>query len=273
MLPFDWRELLRYGFSIKTLRLLSLRFVQTAAFRKATGVIFLSRYAKDSVLNVVGNCTKSTIIAHGLNSRFKQSPREQRPIDIYSVGSPFRILYVSVIELYKHQWHVVEAIAQLRKKTGWPLVLDLVGPAYPKALLRLQSAIDHFDPLKEWVNYHGVIPFNNLHTIYANADLGVFASSCENMPNILLETMASGLPIACSNRASMPEILGDGGMYFDPEIPDEIANALESLISDPKNRNKLAKLSYLASEKYTWKRCADETFAFISDIYHHHAFK
>ena len=50
------------------------------------------------------------------------------------------------------------------------------------------------------------------------------------MPNILLEGMESGLPIACSNRNPMPEALGDAGVYFDPEIVDDIARALRELI-------------------------------------------
>ena len=58
---------------------------------------------------------------------------------------------------------------------------------------------------------------DDLHQKYLDADLGLFASSCENMPNILLETMGAGLPIACSNRQPMPEILKNGGEYFDPE--------------------------------------------------------
>ena len=49
------------------------------------------------------------------------------------------------------------------------------------------------------------------------AELFVFASSCENLPNILIEGMAAGLPIACSRRPPMPEVLGDAGESFDPE--------------------------------------------------------
>ena len=56
--------------------------------------------------------------------------------------------------------------------------------------------------------------------LLADANLFVFASSCENMPNTLVEAMAIGLPIACSDRGPMPEVLRDGGVYFDPEDCD-----------------------------------------------------
>ena len=127
--------------------------------------------------------------------------------------NPYKILYVSIIDQYKHQWHVVNAVNILRKE-GYPICLDLVGPSYSPALRRLNSTIEKVDPLGQWVSYQNEIPSMNYIKRYANADLGLFASSCENMPNILLEMMASGLPIVSSDRGPMPDILLDGGLYF-----------------------------------------------------------
>jgi glycosyltransferase involved in cell wall biosynthesis len=160
---------------------------------------------------------------------------------------------------------VVEAIAILRKK-GLSIELDLVGPANPRVLKRLNTTIDCVDAERHWAHYHGSIAFEELHHQYAQADLGLFASSCENMPNILLETMASGLPIACSNKGPMPEILGRAGIYFDPEQPDDIARALLELIESPQLRTDLSKLSYASAQQYSWQRCADETFRFLSAV-------
>ena len=86
------------------------------------------------------------------------------------------------------------------------------------------------------------------------------------MPNILLETMAAGLPIACSNRGPMPEVLGDSGLYFDPEQPMEIFNALETLINNPQLRLEKANASFVEVQKYSWSSCANETFSFLDDV-------
>jgi len=67
-------------------------------------------------------------------------------------------------------------------------------------------------PAREFITQTGVVPPNDLATLLAEFDLFIFASSCENMPNTLLEGMASDLPIACSNRGPMPEVLRDGGV-------------------------------------------------------------
>lgn len=263
LLPFEMHELRRYGWSLLTLKLLLLRLTQSRSFRKADGVIFLTEYARDVVLRVTRKQT--CIVPHGLNPRFDKAPKLQRDITEYDDAHPYRVLYVSIIDQYKHQWHVVEAVAALRKQ-GLPIVLDLVGPAYPAALKRLNQTIDRVDTERRWVHYHGAMPFNELHLRYAEADLGLFASSCENMPNILLETMASGLPIACSNRGPMPEMLGNAGMYFDPEQPEEIASALLALIKSPQLRTKLAQASYAKTQEYSWQRCANETFEFLNAV-------
>ena len=205
---------------------------------------------------------KTSTIPHGLNPRFSQAPKPQRAIIDFDEANPYRVLYVSIIDQYKHQWVAVEAIAALRQE-GFPVVLDLVGPAYPPALKRLNEAIACLDADRSWVRYHGAIPFNDLHVRLAQADLGLFASSCENMPNILLETMASGLPIACSNRGPMPEVLSDAGVYFDPEQSADMARALLELMSSPQLRSELAQMSYQLAQQYSWQHCAEATFNFL----------
>ena len=263
MLPFEWRELMRYGWSVMTLKLLFLRLTQSRSFRNADGLIFLTGYAHQTVFGITGALhAKTTTIPHGVSPRFNRIPKSQRAIEDYNEANPFRVLYVSIIDQYKHQWNVVAAIATLRQE-GFPVVLDLVGPAYQPALKRLNEAVARFDADRSWVFYHGPIPFNDLHLRYERADLGLFASSCENMPNILLETMASGLPIACSNRGPMPEVLGAGGVYFDPEQSWDIARALRELIASSTMRAESARVSYQQAQQYSWQRCSDDTFKFL----------
>ncbi|MDA7512688.1 glycosyltransferase, partial [Verrucomicrobia bacterium] len=100
-----------------------------------------------------------------------------------------------------------------------------------------------------------------------NAHIFVFASSCENMPNTLTEAMAAGLPIACSNCGPMPEILGNGGVYFDPENPIEISNKIQILVDNHTLRKKLQSNSKKNSLNYTWDKTAHNTFSFLEEIY------
>lgn len=266
LLPFEWKEMRRYSWSLYTLKLLLLRYTQGQTFKQTNGLIFLTRYAQNIVSKIVRiHPGKTIVIPHGIHARFFGNPRPQKSISAYSPDQPFKILYVSIVDMYKHQWCVVEAVAMLRKK-GFPVELILVGPAIPRALQRLQKTLAAIDPPGDYIKYIGPIPHQQLNGQYAKSDLCLFASSCENMPNILLEGMASGLPMVCSNKGPMPEVLGDGGVYFDPEHPDDIADALLMMIKSPELRERLAKKSFQKAHIYSWKRCANETFRFLRQI-------
>jgi len=64
----------------------------------------------------------------------------------------------------------------------------------------------------------------------------------------------------------MPEVLGDAGLYFDPERPATIADALERLAWDPRLREQLAARAYERAARFSWDRCARETFAFLAEV-------
>ena len=263
LLPFEWRELKRFGWDTYTIKLLLLRWIQVRTFRKASGVIFLTEYARDVVTQVIrklrGECR---IIPHGINPRFLRPPRIQRPLTDFTEDRPCRVLYVSIVDLYKHQWHVAEAVAILRSE-GIPVVLELVGPP-ARGMNQLRSAIRRLDPSETFISYRGAVPYERLDAIYCEADVCVFASSCENMPNILLEGMATGLPIACSRIGPMPEVLGDAGVYFNPEDAGSIAQAIRELIRSHDLRARLAQAAFGRAQSYSWKRCAEDTFEFLA---------
>lgn len=266
LLPFEWRELRRYGCSSTTLRLLLLRRSLTRSFRAASGTIFLTHYAQQAVRRVTGTLQgETTIIPHGLDPGFFLAERAHRSIGACSSADPLRIVYVSIVDLYKHQWQVAAAVAQLRAE-GLPVSLTLIGPAYRPAFRQLRRALTRLDPRSEFVDYLGPLAHEDLPARYAAADLCVFASSCENMPNILLEAMASAVPIACSNRGSMPEVLGAGGVYFDPEDSASIANALRELIASPELRLIRARAAVARAGQFSWVRCARETFDFLAGV-------
>ena len=266
LLPFEWNELTRSGFSMVTIKMLILRMVQSWSFQRSEGVIFLTDYAKHAVLKVTGSLrAKSVVIAHGLSKRFAFVNKAPRIITECSPEDPYKLIYVSNVDSYKHQIPVLRAVQQLRQK-GYPLSISLVGPGLPDSIDKLNQAISRLDPHKQWALYLGQVPYEQLQGHYAKADLGVFASSCETFGIILLEKMATGMPIACSNLSSMAEILQDGGVYFHPEKEDEIANAIERyLLSSSLQLNK-RNISHALAQQYSWEKCAQQTFGFLRDI-------
>jgi glycosyltransferase involved in cell wall biosynthesis len=169
-----------------------------------------------------------------------------------------------VVDVYKHQWNVVEAVSQLRKK-DIPIVLDIVGPAYGPALRKLTKALNVWDADRSFVRCHGNIAHTELHHLFHKSDGFIFASTCENFPNTLLEAMASGLPIACSNRRPMTDIVGDSCVLFDPLLPQSISEAINMMIVDISLRDRISKSVYEMASDYSWEKCSDRTFNFVDE--------
>jgi len=264
ILPFDTPELQRFGLNDFTrYRLSFIAKAQIYSFKQAAGIIFLSQYARESIMPMIGQLKDTVIIPHGIEERFFCQPRPVRKLAEFTDENPCRILYVSIIDYYKHQWHVATAISNLRKK-GIPLEIDFIGPANPRALKYYEAVCAKNDNKGEFLHYQGPRDFSDVHNAYKKADVFVFASSCENLPIILLEAMAAGLPIACSDRGPMPEILGEAGVYFDPEAPLQIEKAMQGLLEDDGLREKLAIDAYTKARNYSWDCCASDTFAFIA---------
>ena len=268
MLPFQWREALRYGPSRMLGRLALLRVLQQRSFHQADGVIFLSRFAERSVQSATGPLSgKTAVIPHGVAESFFKAPRPQRPSSDYSPSRPFRLLYTSIVDVYKHQWHIADAVARLRHE-GLPVTIEFAGDAYPSAGRRLDRMIRRLDPSNEFLKVIGPIEHAKLPALYHAADAFVFGSSCENLPNILLEAMAAGLSIACSSRGPMPDVLENGGLYFDPLRPAEIADTLRRLMIDPALRLERATRAHELARAFSWRRCAQATVAFLADVLH-----
>jgi glycosyltransferase involved in cell wall biosynthesis len=264
MLSYEPGVMRYFGYTKARLRLLGILYLQNRAFRLANGVIFLTKYAAKVIQQSCGLLPQIAFIPHGVGDDFKLI---QMTRGWPSEGEQsFRCLYVSNTEMYKHQWVVVRAIAELRRR-GHNITLTLVGGGSGQAKMMLDEQCAASDPDGLFVVKTDFISQKELPMQLASADLFVFASSCENMPVTLVEAMAVGLPIACSNRGPMPEVLVDGGVYFDPEDADSITDAIEQIIKNPVLRVRIAQRSKTIAEQYSWSRCADETWAFIVKTY------
>ena len=261
MLSYEPIEMKRYGFSRGRLRLIILKFIQNLSFKSSDGVIFLTKYAAEIIQETCGQLNNISIIPHGVDLQFKNLKKSKNN----NVIDKICCLYISNALPYKHQWHVIDALILLRKK-GYPIELNLVGGGEGASQKRLNASLSKLSKDQDFVMQHKYVPKSELVDFLNEADLFIFASSCENMPNTLLEAMASGLPIACSDRGPMPEILGKAGLYFDPEVPESIAECVSRIIDNPESSLKLAFEAKQLSKQYSWKRCAMETVSFLDEV-------
>jgi glycosyltransferase involved in cell wall biosynthesis len=262
MMPFRpnfWGMYARFSRDRARLRL--LRRINFLSFARADGLIYLSETARE----VIGARAPITaVISHGVDhNRFRPLRAGNRRFP--EANEPVRVVYPSRLEPYKHQLEVLDAFAQLARE--YPNArLDLYGPANPAYLPEVEASIRRSDPDGVRIRYHGEIANAELPRIYAESDLLVFASSCENLPNILIEAMACGIPICSSERSPMPEVGGGAFLYFDPEQPGTIAESLREALNNPKATAARAAQGVAQAQAFSWERTARDTFGLLAAV-------
>lgn len=109
-------------------------------------------------------------------------------------------------------------------------------------------------------------PDTLLANLYHNAFAFVYSSKYEGFGIPPLEAMNYGCPVVASNSSSIPEIVGDAGLYFDPENLEELGEKLDQVVSNDDLRKELIKKGYEQKEKFSWERCSGETLKFYERV-------
>lgn len=266
MLPFEMNEAFRYKSLLKKIKFILLRITQSRTFKNANGLIFLTEYAKSIISSKVNVTKYNKIIPHGINYEFTQTPKKQKSFSDYNFENPFKLLYVSILSPYKHQPNLVKVVCELYS-SGIPIQLVLIGPSEAESLIEFNNTIKMYDCSKFCINYKGAIPYENLFSEYKAADGFIFASTCENLPIILIEAMSAGLPIICSKFGPMKEILGENGkMYFNPLDLNNTKSQLKEFLYNQNLRDKISIESYSRSLIFTWSEMANKIFSFLTKI-------
>ena len=264
MLMFEEKERKKYGFSFDRFKLKLLYYVQKKSFINSSGVIFLSNYAKKIISDMLKNKFESSVVInHGVSDTFRKLPKTQYPISKYSTTNPFELLYVSNILPYKYHLNVINAVNQLAIE-GIPIKLTLIGKnEFEKIGKNVNKLVNEVNIENKIIDWHQNVSIDEVKKYYHLSNCFIFASTCENMPNILIEAMSSGLPIICSNTGPMKEFLKESGVYFNPLSVIDLKKSILKMINDVDLRKKLSRNSYELSFNYSWEKCAQKSISFI----------
>jgi len=256
MLPFSPEERKRFPLGFIRFRLAMLRWIQARSFRSADLVIFVSHFAK-SVIDVVVDARvgSSAVIPHGVSDHFRLPARQPKSIAL----PDGYVCYVSILNAYKAQLQVVVAWHLLRSRRKVKEKLLLVGPSNDQYGIRVAKLIEELG-LQSEVRIVGNIAYDELPGLYQRATINLFASSCENCPNILLEALSAGRPVLSSDYQPMPEFARDAAMYFDPYSPEKLAVQLEKLLNDPLLQADMGRRAAARSQAYQWEASARNTW-------------
>ncbi|MEM2364013.1 MAG: glycosyltransferase [Candidatus Bathyarchaeia archaeon] len=224
----------------------------------------LKRFAKKII--AISNNTKQDII------KYLDVPRERIETIYPGVDPKFRyfkepkkfedngyILYIGGYEYRKNIQRLIQAYGKLPDalKERYNLVLDIVPP---DAVINELNDLCLFHGVSNKVKY--VHPNDEeLVDLYKGASLLVYPSLYEGFGLPILEAMASGVPVVCSNTSSMPEVAGDSALLANPYDPNDIARKIETVLINEKIREELVRKGLERSRLFDWKTCANRTIA------------
>jgi alpha-1,3-rhamnosyl/mannosyltransferase len=111
------------------------------------------------------------------------------------------------------------------------------------------------------------VPIADLPALYAGATCFVFPSLYEGFGLPILEAMAAGTPVVAARAGSIPEVAGDAALLVDARIPEELATAMEALLTDPSLRERLIAQGRARAATFGWNSVASQTLA-VYDAVH-----
>lgn len=192
---------------------------------------------------------RCTIIYHGIDERFRRAS--------WKPGGDF-LLAVSDLYVQKNLHTLFGAFVKVLDEAP-DTKLKIAGAAidreYTEQLYRMVDRLG----IGSQVEFLGSVAPDVLVEYYTSCALFVFPSTVETFGNPLVEAMACGAPVACSNTAAMPEIAGDAVVYFNPRSPDEMASKILMLLRDPDARISLGQKARERAQRYSWKETARKT--------------
>jgi glycosyltransferase involved in cell wall biosynthesis len=267
ILPFENAIIRKCKFyQIIFYRILILRLVFIKCLKNSCHVIFLSKFSKKVTSNFI-KIKNYSIIPHGVEKFFYKINYKK----ITKKNNLINALYVSNALIYKNQWNVITAIAEIRQRYQINIKLKIIGGGSGPSLKKMNQSKIKYDKNNKFIKLFGFVNKNQIKKYYQNSHIFIFASSCESFGISLLEAMSVGIPIACSNKSSMPEIIKNNAIYFNPENIEEIISAIMKILTSDRLRNKIANGAKIRSKHYTWKKSAKLTWQILNTVFKLHS--
>ncbi|MEI6563168.1 MAG: glycosyltransferase family 1 protein [bacterium] len=202
------------------------------------------------------------VIYNGVASSFFPKTAQMAPAD--DPARPRTVLYVGRSDPYKNLPLLIEALSQARQRAPFPLQLKIIGPPdprYPEAGKRVREL--GLEAAVSWVGYQ---PSNILVQMYQKADLVVLPSRYEGFGLPVIEGMACGTPVVCSDIPVLKEIGGDAAFYAPLDSIRGLADGMLRVLTDTALRHEMIRRGLEQAHRFTWDEAARKTIALYQEL-------
>jgi glycosyltransferase involved in cell wall biosynthesis len=221
------------------------------ASRRATALAAISDYSRQSAIEH-GGLDPSRIRTIYLRMARRIAPQTDQSIDVLDrLGIKSHQYLIYPANFWKHKNHEM-LLTAFGMAVGKGLAADikLVCTGAPGARQVWLKNAAHDMGLAERIVFPGYLPNSELATLMSHSRGVVFPSLYEGFGLPVIEAMTAGVPVACSNTTSLPEVAADAAILFDPRVPDQIAQAIITLVNDETLRTRLAEAGQQRAEEF-----------------------
>jgi glycosyltransferase involved in cell wall biosynthesis len=243
-----------------------LRFTVRRTIQRAAKVITPSEFSRKRLLEAYQpDPAKVSVVPIAMSPTFRPQAHESAfrfAKDKFNIRSPF-VLTVGDLQPRKNQIGLIRAFEELiSAHPQLPHQLVIVGKKTWFADRIMDAAKS--SRVADRIVFPGFVNDDDLLQIYNACDLMVFPSFYEGFGLPILEAMACGRAVACSNTSSMPEVANAAALLFDPGNLAEIVRAMRDVLLDPELRIRMERLGLHRASLFTWERTAQRTL----ELYH-----
>ena len=239
------------------LRSLAMRVLVPLAARRSHRIIVPSEATRDDLLHLLKvPAEKIDVVPNGLGTPPAQhwlSEDELRRR--HGLGARPYVLTVSAKRPHKNLVRLLEALALIPRELRPILVLPGYATPHEQELRECSARLG----LAADTRFLGWVSGEELEGLYRHARCFVFPSLYEGFGLPVLEAMARGVPVACSDRGALAEVIDGAALTFDPDQPRAIADAIERLLVDPAERDRLSGAGRANASRFTWAETARGT--------------
>lgn len=169
-------------------------------------------------------------------------------------SNEFEILAVGRAVKRKGFQYLITAIPNIISSVEKPFHVNIVGTGpYLQELIKMTKEMG----VEKYVRFLGLVDHNEIHKVYQSADVFILPSLAEGMPNVILEAMASGLPIITTDTGGTKELINGNGINIPMRNSKAIADAINKLINNATLKNDMSLKSRKIAESMNWKKIAE----------------